>query len=627
MELYNLRHSLSHVLAQAIQRSIDPAVQLGTWPAVDSGFYYDVKFSEGIEFGEAQLKDLTKVMQGICKEGQAFGSYTAKDKDDAIALVQLMWQDFKIELINKFYAADNNAVYTFYYNYVDAQMIPRLESNTEPEYMSAYKNITEKLSQLGTSVDGSFVTFLDLCEWWHVDTLKDIPEWCFTLDKIAGAYWQGKEENPQMTRVYGLAFGTKDELKAYQTMMEEARKRDHRIIGQKMKLFTISDLVGSGLPLFQPKGMIMRKEIEDYLWSLHKHKGYSRVWTPHVAKEALYVCSGHAGHYMEDMFSVHGGTSKESFFLKPMNCPHHMQIFADNQFSYRDMPVRYFEPATVYRDEKTWQLSGLTRVRAITQDDGHLFCRVGQIHQEVATIVSIIKEFYTTMGMIEGYWVSLSLRGEDKSKYLGTDEMWEQAEGSLREVCQAENLPYKEIPGEAAFYGPKLDFMFKDAIGREWQLATAQCDFNLPNRFELSFTNEAWEQERPVVIHRAISGSLERFMGVMIEHFAGNFPLWLAPEQVRIIPVMDKVWDYVETVRQALQDADIRVSVDNSDDSFAKKVRNAETDKVFYALIIGEQEVTDGTVSVRNIRTKEQSVEVVADFATRAQGEYESRKL
>ena len=625
--LYNLRHSLSHVLAQAIQRSIDPAVQLGTWPAVDNGFYYDVRLNDWVDFGEAQLKELTKVMQGICKEGQAFGHYTAKDKDDAIELVQLIWQDFKIELINKFYTADANAVYTFYYNYVDAQMVPKLGNNTKPEYMSAYKNITEKLSQLGSSVDGSFVTFLDLCEWWHVETLKDISEWCFTLDKIAGAYWQGKEENPQMTRIYWLAFETKDELKTYQTMMEEARKRDHRIIGQKMKLFTISDLVGSGLPLFQPKGMVMRKEIEDYLRSLHKHKWYDRVWTPHIAKEALYICSGHAGHYMEDMFAVHGGTSKESFFLKPMNCPHHMQIFADNQFSYRDMPVRYFEPATVYRDEKTGQLSGLTRVRGITQDDGHLFCRVGQIHQEVATIVSIIKQFYTTMGMIEGYWVSLSLRGEDKSKYLGTDEMWEQAEGSLREVCQAENLPYKEIPGEAAFYGPKLDFMFKDAIGREWQLATAQCDFNLPHRFDLSFVNELGENERPVVIHRAISGSLERFMGVMIEHFAGNFPLWLAPEQVRIIPVMDKVGDYVETVRQALQDADIRVSVDNSDDSFAKKVRNAETDKVFYALIIGEQEVTDGTVSVRNIRTKEQSVETVADFTARIRWDYESRKL
>lgn len=630
--LYNLRHSLSHVLAQAVQRSLDPAVQLWTWPAVDNGFYYDVRLNEWVEFGEANLKDLTKIMSGIVKEGQAFGSYIAKDKDDAIALVQLMWQEFKVELINKFYAADPSAQYTFYYNYVDAQMLPRIEKNAKPEYVSAYKNITEYLSKLWAfSLEPSaiFVTFLDLCEWWHVDTLKDIADGCFALDKIAGAYRQGKEWNPQMTRIYGLAFATKDELKAYQLMMEEAKKRDHRIIGQKMKLFTLSEMVGSGLPLFQPNGMIIRKEVEDYLWSLHKHRWYSRVWTPHIAKEALYQCSGHAGHYLDDMFSVHGGTSKEDYFLKPMNCPHHMQIFADNQFSYRDMPVRYFEPATVYRDEKTGQLSGLTRVRAITQDDGHLFCRVSQIHAEVATIVNIIKEFYTTMGMIEGYWVSLSLRGEDKTKYLWTDDMWEQAESALRDVCNAESLPYKEIPGEAAFYWPKLDFMFRDAIGREWQLATAQCDFNLPQRFELSFVNEQGEEERPVVIHRAISGSLERFMGVMIEHFAGNFPLWLTPEQVRIIPVIDNdmVNTHVATVQAALQAADIRVTIDNSDDSFAKKVRNAETDKVYYALIIGEQEATDSTVSIRNVRTKEQSVLPVTEFDQLVKGEYTSRKL
>lgn len=632
MELYNLRHSLSHVLAQAVQRSLDPIAQLGTWPAVDNGFYYDIKLSDWVEFGESDLKDLTKVMIGITNEWQAFGSYAAKNKDEAIQLVTMIWQSFKVELINKFYATDPSAIYTFYYNYVDAQMLPRIESTTKPEYVSAYKHITEYISGLDSSLHSEwqkFITFIDLCEWGHVDTLKDIPKWCFALNKIAGAYRQGKEWNPQMTRIYGVAFESKDELKAYETMMEEAKKRDHRVIGQKMKLFTLSEMVGSGLPLFQPNGMIIRKEIEDYLWSLHKHRWYDRVWTPHIAKEALYQCSGHAGHYLDDMFSVHGGTSKEDYFLKPMNCPHHMQIFADNQFSYRDMPVRYFEPATVYRDEKTGQLSGLTRVRAITQDDGHLFCRVGQIHQEVATIVNIIKEFYTTMGMIEGYWVSLSLRGEDKSKYLGTDEMWEQAESALREVCIAENLPYKEILGEAAFYWPKLDFMFKDAIGRERQLATAQCDFNLPSRFELSFVNETGEEERPVVIHRAISGSLERFMGVMIEHFAGNFPLWLTPEQVRIIPVIDNdmVNTHVAAVHQALQDADIRVKIDNSDDSFAKKVRNAETEKVYYALIIGEQEATDGTVSTRNVRSKEQSVVKLEDFVAQVKGEYENRKL
>ena len=267
-----------------------------------------------------------------------------------------------------------------------------------------------------------------MCEGGHVESLKDIADGSFALEKIAGAYRQAKDTNPMMTRIYGIAFETKDELKSHQTMMEEAKKRDHRILGKQLKLFTISELVGSGLPLFQPNGMIVRKEIEDYLWALHKEHGYSRVWTPHIAKEDLYNTSGHAKHYLDDMFKVHGGTSNEDFYLKPMNCPHHMQLFADNQFSYRDMPIRYFEPATVYRDEKTGQLSGLTRVRSITQDDGHLFCRITQLKAEITTIVKIIKEFYKTMGMLDGYRVSLSIRGEDKEKYLGGEEVWATAE-------------------------------------------------------------------------------------------------------------------------------------------------------------------------------------------------------
>ena len=279
--------------------------------------------------------------------------------------------------------------------------------------------------------------------------------------------------------------------------------------------------------MLQPKGMILRKEIEDYLWDLHKNKGYDRVWTPHITKKSLYETSGHAAKFGEELFRVKGGD--EEFFMKPMNCPHHMQMFCDNQFSYRDMPVRYFEPATVYRYEKAGQLSGLTRVRAITQDDGHLFCRVSQISQEVSTIVEIIKKFYTTMKMIDGYWVRLSVRGKDKKMYIGKDEAWKKAESALEKSAKENNLNYKRVEGEAAFYGPKLDFMFKDAIGREWQLATIQCDFNLPERFDLSFINEKGEKERPVVIHRAISGSLERFMGVMIEHFAGSFSCLVIP--------------------------------------------------------------------------------------------------
>ena len=628
--LYNHRHSLAHVLAQAVQRSIDPTVQLGTGPAIDNGMYYDMLFTNGIEFGESDLKPLQKIMEGIVKEGQGFASYTAKNLEEAKAIVWIMKQNFKIELLEKFFAADKDAVYTFRYNYVDAQMIPRLEKNCKPEYMEYYKEITEYFVGLDSSLHSEwqkFITFIDLCEGGHCETLKEIPDGSFALEKIAGAYRQAKDTNPMMTRIYGLAFETKDELKTYQTMMEEAKKRDHRILGQKFKIFTISDLVGSGLPLFQPNGMTIRKEITDYLRSLHKDHGYQRVWTPHLAKEALYQCSGHAGHYLEDMFHVHGGTSDEDFFLKPMNCPHHMQLFADNQFSYRDMPVRYFEPATVYRDEKTGQLSWLARVRGITQDDGHLFCRISQLKKEITTIVNIIKEFYKTMGMLEGYWVSLSVRGEDKSKYLGGDEVWNIAEWALRDICTELQLNYKEIPGEAAFYGPKLDFMFKDAIGRERQLATAQVDFNQPERFDLSFINEQGEKERPVVIHRAIAWSLERFMGVMIEHFAGAFPLWLAPIQMMIVPVADVFNSYAEATSLKLKAWDLRVKVDYSDDSFAKKIRNAELLKIPYILIVGEKEQSDWSVSVRVYKTKEQYTESVEEFMSKRLVEYKERSL
>ncbi len=471
------------------------------------------------------------------------------------------------------------------------------------------------------------MTFLDLCEGPHVEATKEIDPGSFVLDSIAGAYWQAKEGNPMMTRIYGLAFESKDALKKYQEMMEEAKKRDHRILGQRLKLFTISDLVGSGLPLFQPNGATIRKELEDYLWSLHKNRGYSRVWTPHLAKEALYETSGHAGHYLNHMFSVHGGTSNEDFFVKPMNCPHHMQIFADNQFSYRDMPIRYFEPATVYRDEKTGQLSGLARVRSITQDDGHLFLRVSQIHQEVSTVVQIIKQFYTTMGMMEGYRVRLSLRDDVKENYLGSDEVWETAEAALTDVCKSEGLPYQEGRGEAAFYGPKLDFMFKDAIGREWQLATCQLDFNQPERFDLSFVNEQGEKERPVVIHRAIMGSFERFIGVMIEHFAGAFPLWLAPTQIMFVPVAEKFADYCHELKAECVKHGLRAKVDESADSFAKKIRNAELDKIPYIAIIGEEEVNAKTVSMRIYKTKEQATLSADQFITDRAKEYNDRAL
>jgi len=524
-------------------------------PATDTGFYYDFEFKTPIK--EEDLKKIEKEMKKILPHWHEF---TGVEVSYTEAKERFADNPYKLELIE--------------------------DINAKGEKITFY-----------TSGEGEFA-FTDLCRGGHIHDMSKVPFDSFKLEKIAGAYWRGDENNTMLTRIYGLAFPTKEDLEKYEWQIEEAKKRDHRIIGKEMKLFTLSQLVGSGLPLMQPNGMIIRKEIEDYLWSLHATKGYSRVWTPHLAKEDLYQTSGHASKFGDELFRVKGGD--EDFFMKPMNCPHHMQIFADNQFSYRDMPVRYFEPATVYRYEKAGQLAGLTRVRAITQDDGHLFCRVSQIGDEVSTIVSIIKEFYTTMNMMEGYWVRLSIRDEDKSKYLGTDDVWEKAETALKDAAEKNNLNYKIGIGEAAFYGPKLDFMFKDAIGREWQLATIQCDFNLPERFDLEFTNEKGEKERPVVIHRAISGSLERFMGVMIEHFAGNFPLWLSPVQVKVVPVRDTHNDYARKVHELLVAGGVRSDFDDRDLNLGKKVREAKNEKIPYWVVLGDKEIENQNVTVEH---------------------------
>lgn len=542
-----IRHSLSHIMAQVVLE-FWPKTKIGMGPAIENGFYYDFDFAT-----PPTQEDLAKIedrMQEIIRQGQKF----EKEEISKIKAKKLFAnQKYKLELISE------------------------LPGKTVTIYTS-----------------GSFV---DLCKGPHIKSTKEIDVNAFKLTKIAGAYWKGNEKNKMLTRLYAAAFATEKELSDYTNMLAEAEKRDHRVLGQSLKLFTISDLVGAGLPLLQPKGMILRKEIEDYLWDLHKNKGYSRVWTPHITKKGLYETSGHAAKFGDELFRVKAGD--EDFFIKPMNCPHHMQIFADNQFSYRDMPVRYFEPATVYRYEKTGELSGLTRVRAVTQDDGHLFCRVSQISEEVDTIVGIIKEFYTTMKMLEGYWVRLSVRGKDKSKYIGTDKAWKEAEAALEKSAKENNLNYKRVEGEAAFYGPKLDFMFKDAIGREWQLATIQCDFNLPERFDLSFVNEKGEKERPVVIHRAISGSLERFMGVMIEHFAGAFPVWLSPVQVAIIPISEKHLSYAQKIKKELQENNIRFELKDENETLGKKIRNAEMQKIPYLLIIGDKEIDANAVSVR----------------------------
>ncbi len=588
-ELSTKRHSLSHIMSQAIAQAFpDLTILRGVGPAIDNGFYQDYDFGE-FSLTEEHLKEIEKKMKHILKQNQLFVQ-NSLSLDEAKA--KFKNDPYKIELIEDL-ARDGETQFGVYTNTL----------------------------QNGT------VTYDDLCAGPHVEKTSELDENSFKLDRIAGAYWRGDEKNKMLTRIYWVAFENREELDAYVKQQEEAKKRDHRILGAKLNLFTVSPLVGSGLPMLKPNGMIIRKEIEDYLWSLHKHHGYQRVWTPHIAKIDLYETSGHAAKFGHELFRVKWGHG-EDFCMKPMNCPHHMQIFADNQWSYRDMPIRYFEPATVYRDEKPGQLSGLTRVRAITQDDGHLFLRVAQIKQEVGTIVSIIKEFYTTLGMVDDYWVSLSVSDPaTPEKYLGSREVWDTAESSLEEAAKQFELPYKKIEGEAAFYGPKLDFMFKDAIGRQWQLATIQLDFNLPERFDLSYINEAGEKERPVVIHRAISGSLERFMGVMIEHFAGIFPLWLAPRQVIVVPVGEKFNDYAEKVLKALKDADIRAEIDLSTDGLNKKVRNAEQSRINYIVIVGEKEEGNNGVAVRNYKTKEQTEISLQEFIDNSQQEIQLKKL
>lgn len=575
-KIEKIRHSLAHLLGASILE-LYPGSKITLGPAIEHGFYYDTDIH-----GKITDTDLEKIESKMRELIKTWSSFEKKILTKEEALELFKGNDYKIEMINE---------------------------------------IANKGEEITIYQSGNFI---DLCRGGHVDNVSEIKEGSFKLEKIAGAYWRGDEKNKMLTRIYGIAFETKEELDQYVFQQEEAKKRDHRKLGKELKLFTISELVGAGLPLLQPKGMIIRKEIEDYLWVLHKGKGYDRIWTPHLAKHDLYETSGHAAKFGDELFRVKGGD--EEFFMKPMNCPHHMQIFADNQFSYRDMPIRYFEPATVYRYEKAGQLSGLTRVRSITQDDGHLFCRVSQIGEEVGTIVKIIKDFYNTMGMMNGYWVRFSTRGEDKSKYLGSDEVWQKAEDALETAAKENELNYKLGVGEAAFYGPKLDFMFKDAIGREWQLATIQCDFNLPERFNLSFKNEKGEDERPVVIHRAISGSLERFMGVMIEHFAGAFPVWLAPVQVIILPISEHQKEYAKEIFEKINKADVRVELDDTNESLGKRIRNAKMQKIPYMIVVGDKEKEAKVITVEGREKKLEGV-TVDSFIEKIKSEIKERKL
>jgi threonyl-tRNA synthetase len=576
--LYKIRHSLAHLLAMAALDKY-PSAKLTIGPAIDSGFYYDIDFGSD-KVGEDELKDLQKRMKKLAGQSLPFLQVEMSETE---AREYFKDNEYKLELIDSI-VADGGEL-TFYKTGND---------------------------------------FIDLCAGGHVENTSEIPTDAFRLEKIAGAYWRGDENNTMLTRIYGVAFENKEALDEHDDMMREAAKRDHRKLGKELNLFTFSDLVGPGLPLYTPNGQLMRENIKDLLWELSKAEGYQKVEIPHITKIDLYETSGHAAKFKDEFFYVHGAQSNDDFVMKPMNCPHHTQIFASCPRTYRDLPIRMAEVTHMYRDEKPGQLMGLSRVRSIAIDDAHVFCRMDQIKQESLTIADIIKKFYTKFGLWnkgETFWVSLSVRDpQTPDEYLGTNEGWNTAEALLQEVSDDLKLDAKRMEGEAAFYGPKLDFMFTDALGRERQLATIQIDFVMPERFGLEFINQRGEKECPVMIHRAVAGSLERFMAIMIEHFAGAFPFWLAPVQVSVIPVNAEVHgDKAQEVADTLRTAGFRVQHDaDTKDGMGKQVREAKKQKYPYWIIIGDADIEADKVTLESRDTGDNEQlsieEVIAKF-------------
>lgn len=568
-----MRHSLAHIMASAIKKTW-PNAKFGVGPVVEDGFYYDVDLGEN-NISEDDFDDLTAKMKAIISENQSFEHFEMPI-DEAIEWAHKESQPYKLELLNDLKRSGTTSAKDI----DSSELGVEAGNDSKVENVSFYKN-------------GDFT---DLCRGPHVKTTSEVGP--FKLIRVSGAYWRGNAENAQMQRIYGVAFETEKELKEYLEKIEDAKKYDHRKLGQELDLYVISPLVGSGLPLFTPRGTILREELNQYSQSLRKSDGYQTVWTPHIAKQELYEVSGHWAKFGDEWLTVDSKETNDKLVMKPMNCPHHQQIYASKPRSYRDLPLKYLETTTVYRDEKAGELMGLSRVRAITQDDSHVFCKTDQIEEVMSKLVGIVQEFYKTLGM--ELRVRLSFR-DDSSGYLGDKDLWDRAESILKEVVDKAKLEYFVAKGEAAFYGPKIDFIAKDSLGRDLQLATPQLDFIQPERFGLKFADEDGTEKTPVMIHFALLGSIERFLAAYIEHTKGRFPTWLAPEQVRILTVNQEetTVKFAEELLKQANEFNIRLTIDNTNESVGKKIRAAELYKVPYTIVLGQQEIESGNLKPR----------------------------
>jgi threonyl-tRNA synthetase len=566
--LFKMRHSLAHIMANAIQRRW-PEARFGVGPAIDNGFYYDVYLvdntisEDDFEYIEAEMKEIIKSDQKFIR--------TEKLIDEAIDWAKETNQPYKEELLNDLKRAGTTSV-----------------KDLDASALGTIAELDSKLDKVSFYQNGDFT---DLCKGPHVESTSKVG--AFKLSKISGVYWRGNEKNQQMQRLYGLAFATEKELVKHMVMLEEAQKRDHRKLGKELDLFVFSEKVGAGLPLFTPRGTVLREALADFSNELRVRRGFEKVSIPHITKKELYETSGHWAKFGDELFLVQSQETSDEFVLKPMNCPHHTQIYDSRPRSYKELPIRYLDTTTTYRDEKKGELNGLSRVRAITQDDSHVFCRRDQIESEIDSLLSAANELYTTVDL--KLKARLSYRDETDA-YLGSQELWKSAQEQLKNAVIANELEYFEEEGEAAFYGPKIDFMATDAIGREHQVATVQLDFVMPGRFELEYTDERGVIDQPVMIHCALLGSIERFLSVYIEHTAGRFPVWLAPEQIRIITVNqeEQTIAYAKDILNKSKDLGLRLYVDNSNESVGKKIRTAEIAKVPYTIVVGEKEMQSG---------------------------------